>query len=311
MEYRKALSKPGPRKFLLQLCVLAAAFVLISLIIGGSIVPGPLLYGLGFYIYGGMGYIALAMAIFFVVYAREKLLRIKKVEWGYWWLWPLTALLVTAFYLGAWHVKRSPELAASQPILWGAVLHTTFIVMFLCLGYAVFHPRFVRRFVKDFRKEILVCLGIGVAFYASMQLVWKSWELLSFGVSRLVYAALRVFPSDPLLIPPQTISVQGFGVYIGEACSGVFSIFLFTCLYLLIVALDWKKISHWKAVALFPLAVIGLFLTNVLRVYLIVLVGVYYDPVFAVNLFHSYVGMLLFIAFFLGFQWLTTDWMKK
>jgi exosortase/archaeosortase family protein len=41
---------------------------------------------------------------------------------------------------------------------------------------------------------------------------------------------------------------------------------------------------------------------NILRVYLIILAGVLISPEITVQLFHSYAGMLLFIAYF-GVFW--------
>jgi exosortase/archaeosortase family protein len=239
------------------------------------------------------------------------LLSLKKASWGHWSLGLLSALLVAIFYFTAEHVQQNPGLAVSQFWQYFLLLHAVFLAMFVFLGFAVFGGQFVKNFFLDFRKELLICLGIGIVFYAVMQLVWQSWRLLSFGVSHLVYWMLLLFPGSAVLELPRTIVVGQFAVEIGESCSGVFSIFLFTCLYLLIIALDWKQLKGWKVAVLFPLAVIGLYLANVLRVYLIVLVGVFYSPPFAVNLFHSYIGTILFLAFFVGFLWLTYDWMKQ
>jgi exosortase/archaeosortase family protein len=56
-----------------------------------------------------------------------------------------------------------------------------------------------------------------------------------------------------------------------------------------------------KYLSLFPLAAVGLYLVNILRVYLLVLIGATISPKLAIQLFHTYAGMLLFIAYFFLF----------
>lgn len=311
MKIPKAMQGKGFRQFIVSAGILALCFIIISFVIGGVIVPGPLLYTLWFFVYGGLGYIALAMMLFFVVYTRDKLMAIKPFNKGAWYFWPITVALVAAFYMLGTYVKMYPELLDGNALLYGAALHALFLAIFLSLGFAIFSIEFVKRFLKDFKKELIVCLLIGAAFYGSMRFVWKLWPYLSWGVSKIVYQMLRVFPGDPLLVPPQSIHVGSFAVYIGEACSGVFSIFLFTSLYLLIIALDWHKLNHTKAIGLFFAAIAGLYLVNVLRVYLIIIVGALLSPELAANLFHSYIGMILFMAYFALFMWACFDWMKK
>ncbi len=69
----------------------------------------------------------------------------------------------------------------------------------------------------------------------------------------------------------------------------------------MLVVSEWKKVNLTKAAgAYLPLA-IGLYLVNILRVYLLVLIGVLWSPVVAVKLFHTYAGMVFFIVYFLGF----------
>jgi exosortase/archaeosortase family protein len=56
---------------------------------------------------------------------------------------------------------------------------------------------------------------------------------------------------------------------------------------------------------------IGLFLVNILRVYLLIVIGASISPDLALTLFHTYAGIILFIIYFLLF-WLTFyKWMKK
>ena len=114
MKLPKALEKPGFRQFVSSTGLFCLCFIIISFVIGATIVPGPLLYKLWFFVYGGMGYILLAMGIFFVIYARKRLLAIKPFKRSRWLLWLLTALLVIAFRAPVLVRMPSPRLMASS-----------------------------------------------------------------------------------------------------------------------------------------------------------------------------------------------------
>jgi exosortase/archaeosortase family protein len=302
--------KPAAKRFVLHTIGLVLACVALSFVFGGLVVGGPTLNGFGFFAYGGLGYIAIVMALFFFVYAREKLVRFSTVPRVNWWFVALGLVFAALFAFGINAVNADPSLV-DQKLTIGVPLHLAFIATFAFLALGAYGYAFFKSFFRTFLRELLICAGVGLVFYAAMRVVWLSWPYLSWGVGKVVYAMLYVFPGDPVIAGPQVIRVGDFAVLIGEACSGVFSIFLFSCLFLLIVALDWKKLRHGRAAIMFGLTMVGLFLVNVLRVYLIILVGYFYNPEFAVNLFHSYVGMILFMAYFVAWLHYGYDWMRK
>jgi exosortase/archaeosortase family protein len=89
------------------------------------------------------------------------------------------------------------------------------------------------------------------------------------------------------------------------------SLFLFSSLYLLIALLDFKEFNKIKLVIMAIPAVIGLYLVNILRVYLLIIIGAYISRDLSTKLFHTYLGMVLFIIFFFVFWKLFYSWMKK
>lgn len=308
---RDALRKPGLRQFLVRLGIYCACFILISLPIGKVIPGGPLLYQLGFFVYGGMGYIALAMSLFFIVSQRGRLIAVAPATPGHWLGYLGAAASTFSFYIIGGFLNRSPALAMANPLGWGVLLHSLFILIFITLLFGTFNICFIRRFVRDFKKELLLCLGIGVTFYLAMRITWLAWPYLSRGVSWLVYQLLQIAPGQATWIPPQTLAAHEFAVVIGEACSGVFSIFVFSILYALLLAMDWNILNRVRAVWLFFICVIGLYFVNVLRVYLIFLVGVYYNAELAVNLFHSFIGTLLFMLYFIAFLYGASNSLRR
>jgi exosortase/archaeosortase family protein len=143
-----------------------------------------------------------------------------------------------------------------------------------------------------------------------MNFVWSLWPYLSNLVLKLVAFLLSIIKADYRIIEPRTVIVKGFGAQIAEPCSGIYSIFLFSALYIFIVFVDWKKINKKKAVLLFIPAIIGDFLVNVLRVFILFLFGAYISKDIAMGMYHSYTGMIFFLLYFAVFWILFYKYIK-
>ena len=137
------------------------------------------------------------------------------------------------------------------------------------------------------------------------------WPYFSFVVSKVVYFLLGLVSSDVAFVPPDIIRFGDFSARIAEACSGIFSIFIFTGLYLFILFIDWNKFNKKKALGLFIPAVLGAFFVNILRVFVLMIVGNYISIEAALGLYHSYTGMIFFMIYFIVFWFFAYKWMKK
>jgi exosortase/archaeosortase family protein len=62
---------------------------------------------------------------------------------------------------------------------------------------------------------------------------------------------------------------------------------------------------------LFAPAVIGAFMVNVIRVVLLMIVGESISRSLALGLYHSYIGMIFFLVYFVLFWLGTYKWMKR
>jgi exosortase/archaeosortase family protein len=222
---------------------------------------------------------------------------------------PFSLLLIPVFLYIAKILLKEPTMMSNLPLTIGT--HGLLILMSFLLIPGVFGFPFIGRFIREFKKEILICLGISVAFDVAIFQVWKLWPYFSGAVLSAVSFLLRLTFANVVVIPPRTLFVGNFAVEIAQACSGLDSLFLFSSLYLLIGILDWKKFHRTKLIGMFFPAAIGLFGINILRVYLLVIIGVLISPELAVQLFHTYAGMILFIIYFVLFWKLTYHWMQK
>lgn len=291
--------KPGFKQFLIKTGIFVILFIALSLIIGQRIVNSSLLYGFNIFIYGGMGYVLLFCIAGFVLVYRERLLKLDKVghKIGDYALVGLAIALAIGFYVLELNID-------SISVNWGntVLIHIFFLSIFIALLLGIYGLTFLRRFVKEFKREIAYFLGFGIIVYVLMYQVWKLWPYFSLMVLKTVAFLSELFTSSIQITPPFTLRVGGFAAQIGEACSGVYSIFIFTAIYLLIIFLDWDKLNKKRALAMFIPAVIGAFLVNILRVWGLFIAGAYFSTELALGLYHSYTGMILFLIYF-GIFW--------
>ncbi|MFC1682133.1 archaeosortase/exosortase family protein [Nanoarchaeota archaeon] len=298
----------GFKQLLIKTGIFLVLFIAISFIIGQKIVESSLLYGFNIFIYGGMGKILLFSIVGFILLYRQKLLNIdfQKYKKNNLIFLLLSALFTILFYILELRIDFI-QINTLNTFL----IHLIFLSIFFFLLLGVFSLEFLRNFLKKFKKELIYFLLFGIIVYSLMTLVWKLWPFLSLIVLRIVEFMFNLINIQTLLIGERTLQVGEFAAKIGEACSGVYSIFIFASLYLFIVLLDWKKLNKLKAILIFFPAVIGAFFMNVLRVFLLFIVGEFVSRKAALGLYHSYTGMLFFLFYFVIFWLFAYNWIKK
>jgi exosortase/archaeosortase family protein len=104
-------------------------------------------------------------------------------------------------------------------------------------------------------------------------------------------------PRGPLL------SAGGFSAYIDNPCSGIEGLTLFIFLNLLIFTLDHKEINKLRNAVALVIGLLGVYGLNILRVYTVYFVAILYDPRFAIHIYHTNAGWILFILYFIMY-WL-------
>lgn len=298
----------GFKQLILKTCLFLGAFIVFSLIIGQKIVASSLLMDFKIFIYGGMGYILLFSIVGFAILYRDRLMKIKHYAFKIKDCLLILAsfILFSVFYIVELNINK-----ISASILNIILIQGLFLSIFLTLVLGIFGLNFVKDFIKRFKKELGYFLIFGVIVYSLMNQIWKLWPYLSSLVLNIIDFLLSVFKINHVIIEPRTIMVGNFGAQIAEACSGIYSIFIFSSLYLFAIFLDWNKINKGKAMILFIPAVLGAFLINVLRVFLLFIFGAYVSRDLALGLYHSYVGMIFFMIYFAVFWLLFYNWMKK
>lgn len=297
----------GLKHVIVKSAIFIVLFIIYSIIIGTALYNYGLLEDWKIEIYGRLGYIILFSLLGFILVFRERLSQIrayayKPVDIAIIFLSICLLLVFYLFEVNAYRFEITPFNIF--------IVHVLGISVFATLGLGVFGFRFIKTFLKEFYKEMIYFLVFALIVYFLMDFVWGFWPYFSLVVLKIVNFLLgfigdvRVFGSDILIY-------EGFAVKIAEACSGIYSIFLFGALYLFALFLDWSKLNKTKVLLLIVPALIGAFLVNVLRVFLLMLIGAHISETIALGLYHSYTGMIFFLVYFGLFWVFLYRWMCK
>lgn len=301
---------PGFRRFAVHTGMFLVLFILFSGITGPHIVASRLLYGFGFYIYGNLGKMVLFGLIVFLLLVRKRLPEMGEGSL----LSPRLGLAAAAFaFIPVFNSLGSRLLA--EKAMWSnpsltLITHAFLLFQCLLLLFSVFPPKFISSFWTIYHKPFIICLLIAIGYDLAIFRIWSLWPVFSTGVLSAVRLLTGLF-YPTIVTPPLTLTVGTFSVQILQACSGLDSLFLFSTLYLIIAILDWKEFHKARIILMFFPVALGLYAVNILRVFLIVIFGAAVSPAIALNLFHTYLGMLLFIGYFALFMKIFYRWMKR
>lgn len=277
-----------------RVIVFGLLFVIISGIIGPRIISGGIMFRDGFVAYGGIGKAVLFSLVAFALLVRHNKTKLLLGAWQPTLLyWAMAAVVCFAFSWGAISLLLAGERTFTNLFLAhaGLVAGPTFTALG-CFGIGN-----VERVWTAYRREIVYSFAIGVSFYLFLQLVYLLWQPLASVVLVSVNSLLGLSGLEATVAPPNTLMFDKFGITIAEFCSGVESIALFTGLYAIMGLLDWKKLNKKRYFAVFPAALLGLCVFNILRVYGLIMAGYYINPEIAFSLFHTYAGMVFFIIY--------------
>lgn len=184
------------------------------------------------------------------------------------------------------------------------------ILMVIGLAIAAFGAELIKYFFMQFKLELLVSV-LSAYFYLSIYgLLREYWQIFAESAIKILILIMPLLGFHAAG-NANNLTVNNITLNIGQPCSGIESMSLFLFLYAVIIFIDWKEIKNWKALVLLPIGVVGMYLTNVLRIGMLFAVGARWGVQFAVGAFHSNIGWILFVLYFVGFQYITYNWIRK
>jgi exosortase/archaeosortase family protein len=281
-----------------RVIVFLCLFVLISGIVGPKIIGNALLFHDGFAIYGGVGKAMIFGLIAFLLLVRHRNTSVALQSWHpalLCWLGGATTAVAIAWadidrLLGGRHDVFT---------LFGA--HAGLLVGLICIVLGCFGPKNLQLLWYAYKREVVWSVLIAGVFYLFLTVVYALWMPLAAFVLVCVSALLRFSGLHAVVVPPNILMLDKFGITVAQYCSGIESIALFTGLYVVVGLLDWKRLYKKRYLFVFPFALALLFGLNILRVYGLIMAGYYINPQIAFSLFHTYAGTVFFILYSIVF----------
>lgn len=236
---------------------------------------------------------------------------------GYrWFVWLIRhAIALTAFFLITWLIFGKPtdpaRLTSAAFAIWFMLASATFLLWLLAL--APFH--FWLRLLRQERLALLMGVALGITIWIVVGMLVRQetplaqlelWKLLSDLTLRLVYWLLGWFYLDLLYQPELSlVGTNSFSVEISYACSGIEGISLITLFLAFYLWLFRKKLRFPQVLWLFPLGIMAIWLTNIVRIAALVAIGTSFSPEVAGEGFHAHAGWVAFIFIAFGAMILT------
>ncbi len=212
------------------------------------------------------------------------------------------------YFTYCFFLTRRLHLAEAYSVPLTLLFYLLGVAFFISIFFVFFKPKELFASFASHKDKIGFALLFTTIFFISKPLFQRSWEGLSYSVASLVSLLLRI-SYDGVSFTPQDygLAVGGFRVDIYEPCSGVEGITLFIFVYLSYLMVDWSMVRKWRALCAGLLGILIMYGANVLRIYLIMVLGFeVFERMGAaaaytlvVRYFHGHIGWFLYGAIIL------------
>ncbi|MDD5181568.1 MAG: archaeosortase/exosortase family protein [Candidatus Nanoarchaeia archaeon] len=182
------------------------------------------------------------------------------------------------------------------------------------LWLSVFNLNFSKEFMAKFGNRLLITIIMFFLTAIISAALQQNWIIFSTAVAKGASFLLGLTfnsSSSASSYGTPVLSVGNFEVNIGAPCSGIESGSLFIFFYMAIVILDWKRINKKLAALLWIPGLIGMFCVNILRIYVLMLIGHLVSPKIAISIFHENAGWMFFVVYIFVFWYLAYPKIRK
>lgn len=285
--------------------------VIVAGIVGPTLLSNKFLNVFYFSIYSILGNLILLWLSLFILTIRNKLKIItigsyKKVNL----LFISFAIFLTIlFFLIKNILSQYSSFSENFPLAISAHIIVFTIPTLIFLG--IFGFKFLKTIIANFYKELAASGLISLFFTLVLIKLISGWFILTSVILIITKFLLNLSSISATILPPTTLLLDKISIDVGQTCSGIESIFLFSIFYLLISTFEWDNFNKMKVALLYIPSVIGLFFLNIVRVYLLIMVSLFVSPSFSLGTLHTNLGLIFFVLYFSLFWKLFYSWMKK
>ncbi len=216
---------------------------------------------------------------------------------GYrWWPWLAGHTASFMLFIGlSWPVFGPAAGSSGLSPGWLAGWLTAGTVMLICLLCTIAPASIWLRLARREKAAAALAAIAGSAAWAGGQLTQELWSPLTEITLWCTYNLLSAVYADVYLDPTRAIlGVNSFLVEIAPACSGLEGIALITVFVALYLWLFRKELRFPAALLLFPVGITIIWVTNILRIVILVSIGAFISPSIAIDGFHSQAGWIAF-----------------
>jgi exosortase E/protease (VPEID-CTERM system) len=214
-------------------------------------------------------------------------------RWGRWLMAHASA--VTAFFFLTHQIIDAAVHSGSLPGTWVAAWGLSGLISVVLLALAVAPPAFWRSLLRSQWGAFLAALTAGVCAWGLGILAQQLWRPLAEATFWLAGHLLAAVGTDVVEGAGEgVIGTPSFLVRIAPQCSGYDGIALICVFLAIYLWLMRHELRFPHAYLLFPVAILAIWLSNVLRIAALVLIGGYVSPDIAAQGFHSQAGWLAF-----------------
>lgn len=233
------------------------------------------------------------------------------------------AVVTLALHYYIKYIISSMAAETSNPLLWSGIKVLVQVIFVLLLFLAVFGLKTAWHLVQNYWRSMIFFAAVGFVFFVVITIFQNIWYLLANLITSLLRNIFQLIGTSTTVVPLDekaailsgrggpVLKVMGFSAVIGKSCSGIDSLLLFISLYSLIFILDYPRVRKGVATLCFLIGIVGMFFVNVLRIFLLFLLGAYWSPATALGLFHTNVGWILFIIYFFVFWWIASKFVYR
>ena len=138
-------------------------------------------------------------------------------------------------------------------------------------------------------------------------------KYLIYGVANIVYLFLNISGFNAQILghfdTPPTVGTDIFRVRIYEGCSGLEGISAFLLAFMILVLLNRRRIKMANALVVAFAGIFMMYVVNVLRIYVLILIGHFYGSKIAVDLWHSHGSAFLYAIAIIAILAVSNRWM--
>lgn len=164
-------------------------------------------------------------------------------------------------------------------------------------------------FLQSQRNVFIVAILVAISIWALAMATRQFWGPMS--ELTFILAATLIYAVHPDLVfvdaESKLLGLGDFIVNIAPACSGYEGVGLVTAFIGIYLWISRESFKFPRALLLFPIGAISIWLLNVVRIAVLIIIGHHWSPEVAVGGFHSQAGWLTFIFTSLAILWFAGD----